>query len=214
MSVIRTGFLLTFTMLLLGFLLGLFAFGPLSRSGAVKTLIPVWRASFSAAPPASPVAPPPSSPVPPPVTPTVPPTKAPPTRTVPPTQTPLPTVPPTLAPISVSIQSYSLDASWVNPGQTVGVRYVIVNNSGRTVDVLLGASLKSSRIAGWGAAINDPSHDIVAAVPPGTSSHLRYFTVPSTLRPGTYDAAWGLKDSNTGAPEALVTSAAAVRVAR
>lgn len=210
MSVIRTGFLLAFTMLVLGFLLGLFAFGPLFRSGSVRTFVPIWRASFSAAPPASPIGPPPSSPIPKPRTST----PIPPTRPPPPTQAPLPTVPPTLSPISVNIQSYSLDASWVRPGQTVAVRYAIVNNSGRTVDVLLGASLKPSRIAGWGAAINDPSHDIVAAVPPGTSYHLRYFTVPPTLRAGTYDAAWGLKAASTGAPEALVTSAAAIRVAR
>ena len=216
MSFMRGAFVLTFTMLVLGFLAGLFALGPLFHSGGVEQFVPVLKRSFSFAPPPSPSAARAMSQLAPTATPRPPTATARPRSTAIPSVTPAPTLGPTVVPtpsaIRVALQGYSLDETWVRPGQQVAVRYVITNTSGRTVNVLLGASLKPARSATWSSAVSDSSHDVVASVPPGTTAHLRYFTVPYNLHPGIYDAAWGLKNASTGASEALVTSRAAIRV--
>ncbi|HZS93585.1 MAG TPA: hypothetical protein VFA78_02215 [Chloroflexota bacterium] len=100
-------------------------------------------------------------------------------------------------------------------GETIEIGYVINNGTGHTARVTLGASLKFHRVYSWLAGqINDPFHDVVAVVPPGISNHVRYFTLPSRLKPGTYDVAWGLRNASTGKPLALVAADDALRVYR
>ena len=55
-------------------------------------------------------------------------------------------------------------------------------------------------------SISDPSHDVVAVVPPGISQHVRYFTLSPGLRAGAYDIAWGLRNPSTGSRVALVAA--------
>jgi hypothetical protein len=89
---------------------------------------------------------------------------------------------------------------------------VIDNHTGRTVHIMLGASIKASRVLSWASSLSDPGHDVVAAVSPGVSTHYRYFTLASTLRPGAYDIAWGLRDARSGERDALAAADAALRV--
>jgi hypothetical protein len=80
---------------------------------------------------------------------------------------------------------------------------------------MLGASIKAARDLSWiTAGISDPADDIVATVPPGVSTHLRYFTLPGAARSGAYDVAWGLRDALTGQRLGLVFAPAVLRVTR
>jgi hypothetical protein len=137
--------------------------------------------------------------------------------TVRPTATPraTPTATPQLTPTlgTITLARYWVGTLQVRRGQTISVGYVIDNGTGHTARVLLGASVKATRALSWaGAAVSDPYHDAVAVVPPGISTHVRYFTLPVGIRPGFYDAAWGLRDAATGRRDALVTAAAVLRV--
>lgn len=130
-----------------------------------------------------------------------------------PTATPPPTATATTG--TVTLARYWVGAVASRPGETVSIGYTIDNGTGRTARLMLGASVKSARSLSWlQGAVNDPSHDVVAVVPPGISTHVRYFTMPANLRPGSYDVAWGLRDALSGQRDALVTSAAAMRVVR
>ena len=134
-----------------------------------------------------------------------------PTPTPHPTSTPLPT--PTQVTGIVTLARYWVGTLQARSGQTIAVGYVIDNETGHTARTMLGASLKSARSLTWaGSALSDPAHDVVAVVPPGVSTHVRYFTLPPGLRPGLYDVAWGLRDSATGQRDALVAAPAALRV--
>jgi hypothetical protein len=79
---------------------------------------------------------------------------------------------------------------------------------------MLGASIKPSSVATWGRSISDPFHDVVAVVPPGVTTHVRYFTLAHGLHPGQYDVAWGLRNAATGSPVALVAAPVSLRVTR
>ena len=57
-------------------------------------------------------------------------------------------------------------------------------------------------------------HDVVAIAPPGVSTHLRYFTLASSLRPGAYDVGWGLRDAATGQSVAFLAAPGTLRVMR
>jgi hypothetical protein len=93
------------------------------------------------------------------------------------------------------------------------VGYVIENGTGHTRRIMLGASIKATRVMSWvSGSIADPPHDIIAIAPPGVSTHLRYFTLPVGVRPGPYDVAWGLRDPASGGREALVFAPGALRV--
>jgi hypothetical protein len=78
---------------------------------------------------------------------------------------------------------------------------------------MLGASVKSNRSLSWaGGSFSDPSRDVIATVPPGISTHIRYFAIPPGIHPGTYDVAWGLRDAATGQRDALVAASSVLRV--
>lgn len=138
----------------------------------------------------------------------------------PPTPTPtfLPT--PTLVPTSTPTGILTLARYWVGSttarrGQTVSVGYVIDNETGQTARLLLGASIKADTVLSWaGSSLSDPSHDVVAIVPPGVSTHIRYFSLPTHIRPGAYDIAWGLRDVSSGQRDALVAAPGALQILR
>lgn len=128
-----------------------------------------------------------------------------------PTATPHPTPQPTTG--TIVLTNYYVTSSSARTGQTVSVVYTIDNGTGHTVHLMLGASIKSMRVANWAAgAINDPSHDVVAVAPPGITTHLRYFTLAPSLRPGAYDVGWGLRDAATGQSVAFLAAPGALRV--
>lgn len=130
-----------------------------------------------------------------------------------PTSTPLPTPTATRPAGTVTLVRYWVSSTDVRRGNTIGVGYVIDNETGAVAHVMLGASLKSERVLGWlNGSVADPGHDVVATVMPGISTHTRYFTLPHSLQPGGYDVAWGLRDAETGARDALVFASAALRV--
>jgi hypothetical protein len=129
-----------------------------------------------------------------------------------PTATPLPTPSPT--PGIVTLVRYWVGTPDARHGQTISVGYVIDNETGRTAQLMLGASIKSDRILSWGESLSDPAHDVVAVVPPGVSTHVRYFTLPSGLKPGSYAVAWGLRDALSGERTALVAAPSALQVTR
>jgi hypothetical protein len=136
-----------------------------------------------------------------------------PTPTPTPGVSPTPTATPAPTTGTVQLASYAVSRSGAAPGTTISVTYTIVNGTGRTERLELGASIKSSRSATWtSGVISDPGHDVVAIVPPGTSTHLRYFTVPSGARSGRYDVGWGLIDASTGHPVAFSASSGALSV--
>lgn len=135
-----------------------------------------------------------------------------------PTATPLPSPIPssTATPGTgiITLASYWVNSARAAPGQTIGVAYVIQNQTGRTTQVSLGASIKSTRTLSWGASLSDPAHDVVAILPPGTSTHVRYFHLPRALRPGAYDVAWGLRNADSGSRIALAEASTALKIAR
>jgi hypothetical protein len=114
---------------------------------------------------------------------------------------------------TLRLAGYSVSQSGAAPGSTIAVTYTIVNGTGRAERLELGASIKSSRSATWtSGVISDPGHDVVAIVPPGTSTHFRYFTVPSGARAGRYDVGWGLIDASTGQAVAFSQAGGALSV--
>lgn len=113
---------------------------------------------------------------------------------------------------TVTLTRYWISTTLAHRGSTIGVGYVIDNETGRTDAIMLGASVKSTSTLSWLAAINDTSHDVIATVPPGVSTHSRFFTLPTRLRPGLYDVAWGLRDAGTGASDAVVSADGVLRV--
>jgi hypothetical protein len=112
----------------------------------------------------------------------------------------------------VTLARYWVGSLRAHRGETIEVGYVVDNETGRTVHVMLGASIKADRVLSWSSSISDPGHDVIAAVPPGVSTHYRYFTLSSALRPGPYAVAWGLRDVRSGQRDALVATNAALRV--
>jgi hypothetical protein len=128
-----------------------------------------------------------------------------------PTATPAPTPQPTTG--TIVLTNYYVTSSSARTGQTVSVVYTIDNGTGHTAHLMLGASIKSMRVANWAVgAINDPSHDVVAVAPPGLTTHLRYFTLSPSLRPGAYDVGWGLRDAATGQSVTFLAAQGALRV--
>lgn len=130
-----------------------------------------------------------------------------------PTATSLPQ--PTSTPMTgtVALARYWVGSVQARRGQTVEVGYVINNGTGHWARVVLGASIKGTTTLSWvSGSVSDPSHDVVAIVPPGISTHIRYFTLPTGIRPGAYDTAWGLRDARTGRREALVTAPGVLKV--
>lgn len=134
------------------------------------------------------------------------------------TPTPRPTATPihpaaTPATGTVTLVRYWLAETAARRGQTVGIGYVINNGTGRTVRLMLGASIKSVRVRSWLRSISDPAHDILVAVRPGITTYQRLFHLVPSLRPGNYDVAWGLRATN-GARVALVTAPSTLTVRR
>ncbi len=128
------------------------------------------------------------------------------------TKTALPTPSPTPSGI-VTLTNYWIGSATSRPGSTIAVGYVIDNQTGATARIELGASVKASSQFSWAKdSISDPSHDVVAVVPPGISQHVRYFTLSSGLRAGSYDIAWGLRNPSTGSRVALVAAPKALHV--
>lgn len=135
------------------------------------------------------------------------------------TRTPRPaataTVMPTPTAGIITLARYWIGTTVARHGSTISFGYVIDNATGQSAELMLGASIKSSRTLSWvGTAISDPAHDVVATVPPGVTTHTRYFTIPSRLKPGSYDVAWGLRNSTTGQSVAVVSSIASLSVRR
>lgn len=113
----------------------------------------------------------------------------------------------------VRLVTYWVGTPRVPRGQTVSIGYVIDNELGVTVRLMLGASIKLAHGASWASgALSDPAHDVVATVAPGTTTHARFFTLLPNLRAGTYDVAWGLRDAQTGHHVVLATAANALQV--
>lgn len=131
-----------------------------------------------------------------------------------PTMTPAPWPSPSPTPGTVELARYWVDSRHARSGQIVAIGYVIDNSTGRVERISLGASLKARRALGWGAAINDPAHDVVAVIPPGVSTHLRYFALPKRLHPGPYDVAWGLREARSGQRVGLAFAPAVLTVTR
>lgn len=97
---------------------------------------------------------------------------------------------------AATLSKYWLDQTEAHAGDTITVRYDIQNGTGRLMYIGLGVSMKPSSSPSWISAVTDPAHNVTAAVPPGTSSHTRYFTLPSGMASGSYDVAWGITDSS------------------
>lgn len=133
-----------------------------------------------------------------------------------PTPTPAPTALPTPSPTPgiVTLVRYWVGTPDARHGQTISVGYVIDNATGHTAEMMLGASIKGDNVLSWAASLSDPAHDVVADVPPGVSTHVRYFTLPAGLKPGEYAVAWGLRDAVTGERTALVAAPSALQVTR
>lgn len=112
----------------------------------------------------------------------------------------------------VALARYWVGSVHVRTGQTIEIGYVISNTTGHAEHLLLGASIKSARVASWVQSLADPSHDVVATVAPGLTTHIRYFTLPERIRPGEYDVAWGLRNAATGSRAALVFAPSVLRV--
>jgi len=113
----------------------------------------------------------------------------------------------------VTLANYWVNQTVVRHGRTFALGYVINNGTGHTLHLMLGASLKSSHTLSWAVkALSDPGHDVVAIVPPGVSTHERFFTLPSRVRPGAYDVAWGLRNAVTGDRAGLVAAPGALKV--
>jgi hypothetical protein len=113
----------------------------------------------------------------------------------------------------VTLTNYWVGSATSRPGSTIAVGYVIDNQTGATARIELGASVKASSQLSWATdSISDPSHDVVAVVPPGISQHVRYFTLSSGLHAGSYDIAWGLRNPSTGSRVALVAAPKALHV--
>lgn len=128
-----------------------------------------------------------------------------------PTPVPVPTRPSGI----FALTRYWVDENVARHGNTIALGYTVDNETGRTMRVMLGASVKPVRAASWvSQSLSDPGHDVVAVVPPGISTHTRYFTLPAGLRPGSYDVAWGLRDAVTGLRAGLVAAPAALQVVR
>jgi hypothetical protein len=132
------------------------------------------------------------------------------------TPRPTPTDPATPSPIPsgiVTLTNYWVGSATSHPGSTIAVGYVINNQTGATAHIELGASVKASSQLSWAQdSISDPSHDVVAVVPPGISQHVRYFTLSPGLRAGSYDIAWGLRNPSNGDRVALVAATKALHV--
>jgi hypothetical protein len=115
----------------------------------------------------------------------------------------------------VALERYWIGSLHAVRGATISIGYVIDNATGRTQRIMLGASIKGAHVLNWlTESVNDPSHDVIAIVPPGITTHMRYFTVPARLRPGAYDVAWGLRNAMNDGRDALVFSGAILRVTR
>ena len=134
------------------------------------------------------------------------------------TPTPSPSATPAASPTpsgTVTLANYWVGSTTGHPGTTIEVGYVIDNQTGVTARVELGASVKASSQLNWATdSVSDPSHDVVAVVPPGISRHVRYFTLSPGLRAGPYDIAWGLRNPSTGSRVALVAAPSALYVQR
>jgi hypothetical protein len=220
MSFTRVVFIAIFLAPILGLLVGTYVVSAMLGGSAAPAFEPRATLSATATPRASTPAPEPSATHPSrealakTATPTIIPTPRP--R---PTQTPLAPARPAPLPSptagTITLNSYWIGTTAARPGTTIAFGYVIDNGTGRTAELMLGASIKSSRTATWvNTTISDPRHDVVATVPPGVTTHTRYFTIPSRLRPGYYDVAWGLRDTATGEPVAVVSSIASLRLRR
>jgi hypothetical protein len=131
------------------------------------------------------------------------------------TPTPVPATPvPSPTPSGVvTLANYWVGSTTTHPGNTIVVGYEIDNETGATAHLELGASVKASSQLSWATdSISDPRHDVVAVVPPGVSRHVRYFTLSPSVRAGSYDIAWGLRNPSTGSRVALVAAQSALRV--
>lgn len=125
------------------------------------------------------------------------------------TATATPTVSPTGG--TASLTRYWVGKASARAGDIIPIGYEIANDTGQAMQLALGVSIKPSTAPSWNGAIADPSHDVTASVAPGTTTHERFFTVPTGLAPGTYDVAWGLKDAS-GQQVAVVVTAAALHI--
>ena len=112
----------------------------------------------------------------------------------------------------VTLDRYWVGTQTAHPGASIQIGYVIQNDTGSTKHVALAASMKPS-LSSWNSAgFADPVHEVLVAVPPGVSTHLRTFVLPRNLAPGSYDVAWGLRDAATGKRDALTSAAEALHI--
>jgi hypothetical protein len=114
---------------------------------------------------------------------------------------------------TATLTRYWLRKTVARVGETISVSYAIDNASGHEMSLALGVSMKASSSPSWIAAFADPAHDVTAAVAPGSSTHERFFTLPPGLAPGSYDVAWGLRDS-AGQQVTVVSTAGALHIVK
>lgn len=104
---------------------------------------------------------------------------------------PLPTASPT--PGTIRIVNYWIGRRTVRRGELLSLSYVLDNETGGTLRLWLGASIMPATGRNWlTQSLSDRSHDVIATIPPGITTHLRYFLIPPRAPAGLYDVAWGL----------------------
>ena len=95
----------------------------------------------------------------------------------------------------VIITAYSLKPSAAKTGTTIAVNYTI--KASRRAIVALGCSIQKVGATIW---TNDSDNDRVINLDVGSASYSRKFTLPTELRPGKYNVAWGIWDSQFHLP--------------
>lgn len=101
-----------------------------------------------------------------------------------PEPTGVPTSPPP-PPISVAINSVSVDNSRPSTGSLLTLTYVVDNVGAQPVSAMLGATVYSEAAAGQ--SIDDPTDDVAVSLLPGTHSYTRQFAIPNNASSGAYD---------------------------
>ncbi|MFC1718424.1 hypothetical protein ACFL6S_32510 [Candidatus Poribacteria bacterium] len=95
----------------------------------------------------------------------------------------------------VSITAHNVYPIVVEPGAILTINYTI--STSRAITVTLGCSVQRAGASMW---INDSDNDKIVYVDAGGGNYSRKFALPSTLRPGDYDVAWGIWDSDFTMP--------------
>ncbi len=97
--------------------------------------------------------------------------------------------------INITIAAHSLHPTVVEPGATLTIRYTL--DTLKPIKVALACSIQEAGTLIW---INDLDNSEVVDIAVGSGSYSRKFILPSTLKPGRYDVAWGIWDPGLAVP--------------